>query len=572
MILSNELFIWEVGDIGRANWKAVNTTSNVEFTGTIEVQLTSCTGASGLVSLINYNHKIYLVSRYSLTDFSYNVSGSYYSNGTYSRATTTEYRLSNGYVYEPLEDNGIIAVADNTYSIPYVITAGESLTIQELFDWWYKRIKHGAVSEGATALGYNPVAGSTTNGNVQIEDIVYTKGEGALAAGVRPVASGVGSVAVGIETEAAGTGAIAGGYASKANGDNSVALGSKNKANGDNSIAAGYDNIAAGQGSIAVGLNNSASEDGAVAIGSQNSAEGDAAVALGSQNVASGDYSVATGSHSAARGAFSQAGGDHSIAEGHANVALGDHITTHGKYQVGLGRYNDPGSVDPVTGLPQYLFTLGDGNSEETRHNAFGIFENGGFFYKGTDGELHIFNEQICPGPSSTDIWWISRVQRLSDTRYEIDATNGLETLTTHWNVTYNSNDDVVWVSDTGQVIDMLGFDDTSEYRITEVERINDSQYKMTAQNKNGGTVVNIWTVEETVGNITTWRNTSSPESDPIEIDFKNFDSDNIDIANHTFTNYTASLTTLSVSEDNVKSMRLSLTPYTVTLTHTKRS
>lgn len=573
MVLSNEIFIWEVGDIGKANWRYTESTTGTAYNGTIEIQLTSCSGAAGLVGLINYKNKIYFVSKSMIANFSYTVKGCYYSenDGNYNKDNMIEHELNNGYLYEPQVDNGIINLADDQYSIPCVVYGNLALTYEDIFTWWYRRVKHGGISPDATAIGYETVAGRPDkNGDYQVADIVYKGGQGAFAAGVRSVASEAGSTAFGLDTEATGVGAIAAGHLARAEGDMSVSLGKDTVASGDQSFAAGLASVATGSHAFAEGAGTQALGSNSHAEGVNTIAAGANSHAEGNQTYAQGRNSHAQGGQTVAEGAYSMAGGIGSESLGHANFAFGDHIRTRGDFQAGLGRWNDPGEVHSTTGLPQWLFTIGDGSDEEHRHNAFGIIREGGFFYKGIDGEMHIFNENTLF--EGSEDWWIKEVERINDNKYEITVTNGLQDYTTVWDVDWTNEDDVVWSSSTGQIIDMIGFDDTSDYHITSVEKINDSQYKMVAENANGGRIENIWNLKQEEDGTVTWINNQSSEKDPIEIDFINFSTlgdKATDLQNHNLKDYLGiNLVSIDNSEETYKMV---FTKTQIDLQHKKR-
>lgn len=84
-----------------------------------------------------------------------------------------------------------------------------------------------------------------------------------------------------------------------------------------------------------------------------------------------GAYSVALGANVAAQAFGSAAFGNGTVADGATSMATGDHTTTKNPGEFACGTYNE---IDTTTGK---LFSVGDGGTENTRHDAFAVYAGG---------------------------------------------------------------------------------------------------------------------------------------------------------------------------------------------------
>lgn len=140
-------------------------------------------------------------------------------------------------------------------------------------------------------------------------------------------------------------------------GDTTINVGRKSGTDvGDYSTAEGFNTISSGHSSHA---------------------EGNRTTAKGHYSHAEGLQTQAIGGDSHAEGAQAQAIGDFSHAEGCATTANGDCSSSHGyytqalhDYEASFGKYNV--SNDDT------LFSIGDGTTDNERHNAFEITTTGG--------------------------------------------------------------------------------------------------------------------------------------------------------------------------------------------------
>lgn len=97
---------------------------------------------------------------------------------------------------------------------------------------------------------------------------------------------------------------------------------------------------------------------------------GDYSTAEGYQTTASGNYSHAEGFNTTARGDDSHAEGSNTTASGNYSHAGGSNTKALHDYEVAYGRCNQSNN--------DTLFSIGDGTSDDARHNAFEITTTGG--------------------------------------------------------------------------------------------------------------------------------------------------------------------------------------------------
>ena len=143
---------------------------------------------------------------------------------------------------------------------------------------------------------------------------------------------------------------------------------------GDTTINVGRkEGTYAGEGSTAEGQNTTASNPCSHAEGSVTVASGVCSHAEGVGTVASGVYSHSEGDGTTASGVRSHAGGGDSVASGDSSFAHGKNAQALNDHEVAFGQYN--------ISYPNLLFSVGDGTSESTRHNAFDITKTGGYLH-----------------------------------------------------------------------------------------------------------------------------------------------------------------------------------------------
>lgn len=125
-----------------------------------------------------------------------------------------------------------------------------------------------------------------------------------------------------------------------------------------------------GNGSFTVG-SGKASGEYAVVMGCTVNATGERSCAFGSSNTASGYASFVEGHSNEATGDYSHAEGYDTSATGRASHASGYGTIASGKDQTVVGRYN----VSDTSS--KYVFIAGNGGSDSSRKNAFGVTANG---------------------------------------------------------------------------------------------------------------------------------------------------------------------------------------------------
>ena len=122
--------------------------------------------------------------------------------------------------------------------------------------------------------------------------------------------------------------------------------------------------------SIAIGDYCTATGRTSIAIGNQVVATADHAISIGNFTTASGEKSVAMNDSTTAEGANSFAGGLESKTIGNNSFAFGSNVVTNKNNSAAFGTYN---KSDENT-----LFSIGNGDSDTERSNAFEITKTGG--------------------------------------------------------------------------------------------------------------------------------------------------------------------------------------------------
>lgn len=118
--------------------------------------------------------------------------------------------------------------------------------------------------------------------------------------------------------------------------------------------------IASGQGAVAIGMVNG---------GIQPTASGNCSFSMGLSTIASANYSMSVGQKTLASGRISQAFGNYTIASGRASMSVGQYNiedTDDGTNYSSFG-----------TGAKKYIFTIGNGTSDDARSNALTVDWNG---------------------------------------------------------------------------------------------------------------------------------------------------------------------------------------------------
>lgn len=150
------------------------------------------------------------------------------------------------------------------------------------------------------------------------------------------------------------------GLGCSANGDFSISTGEICQANGDRSIAGGLRTQANGLLSIAFG-------DSLASTRVRTQANGRMGVAIGYGCVADGNNSRAIGQAVHTNGTLS--------------TGIGDRITVNGNRHFAVGKYNKDKDVEGKD--YSYVFSVGNGTSEEARSNAYTLDWEGNGCYQG---------------------------------------------------------------------------------------------------------------------------------------------------------------------------------------------
>lgn len=241
----------------------------------------------------------------------------------------------------------------------------------------------GNSAEGkyAAAFGKSNVAGYATlvtggrneaTGNYSFASGIQNKATGDFShvSGGDNSASGVYATARGGFTVASGKCATSEGYHTTASGDYATASGQSSVASGHGAHASGVSSVASGKGAMAMGINTHVTGEASFAGGYATKAPGNQSMAVGNQAQANGDQSTAFGYLTKAKGARAYAGGENSQAVGARSFAHGANVVAQNANSAAFGYYND--YSDPDT-----LFSVGNGNGDKSRSNAFEVTKSG---------------------------------------------------------------------------------------------------------------------------------------------------------------------------------------------------
>lgn len=185
--------------------------------------------------------------------------------------------------------------------------------------------------------------------------------------------------AEGNQTKAMQYGDHAEGYKSEATGCYSHAEGYTTKAAQAYAHAEGYQTQATGLQSHAEGNNTEASDYSSHAEGTNTKANGDSSHAEGCASEANGDSSHAEGYQTKATDKYAHTEGCFTIASGEAAHAEGHWTLASSKYQHTEGEYNIADANN------KYAHIIGNGTSNQSRHNCFMVGWDGAIYVQASD-------------------------------------------------------------------------------------------------------------------------------------------------------------------------------------------
>jgi len=116
-----------------------------------------------------------------------------------------------------------------------------------------------------------------------------------------------------------------------------------------------------------------------IALGYQNIADEAYTIAMGYATSATGKYSATMGKKTKATGDISTAMGDGTDASGRSSMSMGVGTSATAYGETVVGTYNQPGGAAVPTeySVKNRVFTVGNGSSAESKHNAMVIMQNG---------------------------------------------------------------------------------------------------------------------------------------------------------------------------------------------------
>ena len=171
-------------------------------------------------------------------------------------------------------------------------------------------------------------------------------------------------------------------------GCNTVAYGHYAHAEGNTTRAAGANSHSEGSETSAVGANSHSEGHACKAVGNYSHAEGGYTTATGNCSHAEGSGSIGIGDYSHAEGFSSRAEGFASHAEGHESLSIGSNSHTEGYNTIATnytehaeGRSNKSNKGSSLK--DKTLSSIGIGESETDRKNAFEVMQNGDIYVYG---------------------------------------------------------------------------------------------------------------------------------------------------------------------------------------------
>ena len=176
----------------------------------------------------------------------------------------------------------------------------------------------------------------------------------------------------GYSNNASGNYSHAEGYSTTASGDDSHAEGFHTTSSGLRSHAEGGYTNAIGEYSHAEGLYTSAEGKRSHAEGDHTTASGEGSHAEGYYTEAFNGASHAEGYYTTANGSGAHAGGTYSEARGDS-FAHGYHVSAPSTNSFVIGSYNVEDNSGGMAVAGEYLFTIGNGTSENNRSNALTV-------------------------------------------------------------------------------------------------------------------------------------------------------------------------------------------------------
>ncbi len=194
-----------------------------------------------------------------------------------------------------------------------------------------------------------------------------------------------------------------------------------------------WNDLNIGTWSFAAGANTEASGAVSVAMGNNTIASGASSTAFGLVAKASGGVSFATGEYTEASGINSTAMGFYSKATGGYSASIGLETRAKSYASLALGAYNDSISTSSngVWEPTDPLIMVGNGNSEETRHNTFTIYKNGNLLAKNPTLVTSDPGTVMLPATGSgTRLMWIPeksafRAGTADDDSWDADSLGG---------------------------------------------------------------------------------------------------------------------------------------------------
>ena len=356
-----------------------------------------------------------------------NYSGDTYIQSLVTRIDNKQDSLVSGSNIKTINNTSILGSGNITIEggFKQVINPSASTKVglvNQLSKYYSTNIGDGAVIEGDgyeyNGTSYNIVASGSNShaeGRATQANGEYSHAEGnyTTAIGNSSHAEGRYTQANGNFSHAEGEGTTASGQSSHAEGDYTKAIGNYSHAEGQGTKANGYYSHAEGNGTISSGASShaegyytKASGSCSHAEGNYTEANGDYSHAEGSNTKASGNYSHVEGQYTFANGHYSHAegkngvfaNGESSHAEGCTTQASGDYSHAEGNNTIAnnvaehaSGQYNVSSSASTTFGdSGNTLFSVGNGTSNNARHNAFEIRQNGDIYLSLNDNKIKL--------------------------------------------------------------------------------------------------------------------------------------------------------------------------------------
>ena len=186
---------------------------------------------------------------------------------------------------------------------------------------------------------------------------------------------------------------------------------------------------ASGSKTITGGKWSKAFSEGGVSIGQMNESRGQWAWAIGNITRANGKAAFACGDYTSANYQYAFSEGTNTTANTQASHAAGSYTSTKNRSEFSIGEYNNSVSASTTFGdSGNTLFSVGNGTSNNARHNAFEIRQNGDIYCSDGTNDVKLQDTITATAANTTALGGLKLV-KLTQAEYDALATKDNSTL-----------------------------------------------------------------------------------------------------------------------------------------------